>query len=94
MLSQVAYELVEGDYWFGKYGPLKVVIHSKSSYINVSKLCMDGGKRFAHWRENKSSQELIQAVQERISKQLDLFPEQALAGIPASPIFDKMGLCN
>ena len=34
----IAYELIEGDYYFGKYGPLNVVIHSKSGYPNATKL--------------------------------------------------------
>ena len=81
MLSQVTYELVEGDYWFGKYGPFKVIIHSKSGYVNATKLCFDGGKHFYHWRNNVNSKDLIQEVASRLDN-------QAL-GIPWGPVFEE-----
>jgi hypothetical protein len=49
----------------GKYGEFNVIIMN-NGYINASKLCADGGKRFKCWLENKSSKEIIIAVNEEI----------------------------
>src|SRR3981189_660001 len=73
-VGDIAYEQIDGKYWFGQYGDFNVVLDKESGYINVSKLCRDGGKKFNDWKRNKLSCELIAAFS------LDV-PE---AGIPAS----------
>ena len=73
-VGDIAYKQIDGKYWFGQYGDFNVVLDKESGYINVSKLCRDGGKKFKHWTDNKSSKELIAAFSLNI-------PE---AGIPAS----------
>src|SRR3981189_2388025 len=60
-VGDIAYEQIDGKYWFGQYGDFNVVLDKESGYINVSKLCRDGGKNFSHWKENKFSKELIAA---------------------------------
>src|SRR3981189_919644 len=60
-LGDIAYKQIEGKYWFGQYGDFNVVLDKESGYINVSKLCRDGGKNFSHWKENKFSKALIAA---------------------------------
>src|SRR3981189_1833077 len=60
-LGDIAYEQIDGKYWFGQYGDFNVVLDKESGYVNVSKLCRDGGKNFSHWKENKFSKELIAA---------------------------------
>src|SRR3981189_3717181 len=60
-MGDIAYEQIDGKYWFGQYGDFTVVINKESGYINVSKLCRDGGKIFRHWTDNKFSKELIAA---------------------------------
>ena len=91
MLSQVAYELVEGDYWFGKYGPFKVIIHSTSVYVNATKLCDDGGKRFRNWYQNSHSQELISTLASMLEQEGSLFTDQTPGRIPAGPVFEERG---
>src|SRR3981189_979113 len=60
-LGDIAYEQIDGKYWFGQYGDFNVVLDKESGYVNVSKLCRDGGKNFKYWKENKFSKELIAA---------------------------------
>jgi hypothetical protein len=56
----------------GTYFDFKVLIMSRNGYINATKLCQDGGKRFDNWMQNLSSKELVD--------DLDRFP-----GIPGDP---------
>ena len=93
-LSQIAYELIEGDFWFGKYGPFNVTIHSKTGYINATKLCGDGGKQFRHWKENKSSQELIAALSDELMKHAGESDLGGIVGIPTNPLFIEKGLSS
>src|SRR3981189_725894 len=60
-LGDIAYEQIDGKYWFGQYGDFNVVLDKESGYVNVSKLCRDGGKKFNDWKRNKLSCELIAA---------------------------------
>jgi hypothetical protein len=48
-LSDLIYEPVNDEYGWGRYGYFKVLIRKKDGYINVTKLCQDGGKRFDNW---------------------------------------------
>jgi hypothetical protein len=49
----------------GKYGEFEVIIMKENAfnqlncYINATKLCADGGKRFDHWLENKSGKDML-----------------------------------
>ena len=58
-LSEIIYENVTAEYGLGKYGDFKVLIRRKDGYINATKLCKDGGRRFSHWVENERSRELL-----------------------------------
>src|SRR3977135_1447196 len=60
-MSDIAYEQIQGKFWFGQYGDFNVVLDKESGYINVSKLCRDGGKKCKNWKRNNSSRELIAA---------------------------------
>jgi len=91
---QIAYEQIDSEYWYGRYGPFKVVIHSLSGYINASKLCSDNFKQFRHWKENKSSQELIDAVEKRIEFHKPILPDHMSIALPTNAIFEEKGLTS
>lgn len=55
----ITFEYINNDYEKGKYFDLDLIIMSKNGYINATKLCKDGGKKFRHWLENKGSKEQI-----------------------------------
>lgn len=50
---------ITADYHYGMLGEFKVIIRTKDMYLNITKLCSDGGKNFFHWKELKHSQEVI-----------------------------------
>ena len=57
--ADIFVERIRNNYWYGAYGPFKVVMMKDTGYINVTKLCADAGKMFRHWHENKTSQNLL-----------------------------------
>ena len=81
-LSEIAYEQIHGNYWYASYLDLKVVMMKSNGYINASKLCTDGGKRFDHWLENKHSQQMLNYYQTRLN-QIPSTNHFSSAGIPA-----------
>ena len=74
MLSEICFQRIRGNFWYGSYGEFQVVINRESGYINASKLCKDGGKNFKNWKQNSQSQELIATFSLEVCE----------AGIPAS----------
>ena len=61
-----------------------------TGYVNATKLCKDGAKKFKHWIENKTSKELMNTLDSLLQKtELDFTHEtnlewrDPLAGIPA-----------
>src|SRR5258708_40149170 len=66
MISDIAFEQIEGNYWYGAYGEFRVVMMKDNGYINATKLCRDGNKDFCDWSRLKGSYELIKAVEEQM----------------------------
>jgi hypothetical protein len=58
-LSELIYEPVNEQYGWGLYGEFRVLIRRKDGYVNVTKLCKDGGKKLFHWSENEMSRVLV-----------------------------------
>jgi hypothetical protein len=48
-LSELIYEPVNEEYGWGLYGEFRVLIRRKDGYVNVTKLCKDGGKELSDW---------------------------------------------
>jgi hypothetical protein len=63
MLSEIGCTQIRDNFWYGYYGPLRVVVDKTDGFINATKLCLDGGKQFYHWKESKVSKELISTLQ-------------------------------
>lgn len=66
MLSQICFSQIKGEFYCGQYGEFNVIMDKTNGYINASKLCVDGGKKFCHWHETKVSKELIKLLQEHL----------------------------
>jgi hypothetical protein len=62
MLSEIAFEQIKDNYWYGSYGEFRVVVDKSTGYINASKMCCDGGKDFYNWSRLKGSHELVEAL--------------------------------
>src|SRR5271156_6627729 len=63
MLSDIAFEQIEGNFWYAAYGPFSVVVMKDSGYINATKLCSSGGMEYKNWSRLQNSQQLINAVE-------------------------------
>jgi len=64
MNTSLEIETINDKYSTAKYGDFNVIIDMTSGYINATKLCSIGGKRFDHWLSNKGSKELIKEFEE------------------------------
>jgi len=58
-LSDIAFKQIRENYWLGQYGDLTIVMRKDSGYVNATKLCKDGGKRFDNWLRLESGKELM-----------------------------------
>src|SRR3981189_818305 len=62
-ISDVCFEQIRDNYWYGAYGEFRVVMMKDCGYINATKMCSSGGKVFSKWSRLKSSVELMRALQ-------------------------------
>ena len=65
-ITNLAYETINEKYSKAKYGDFDVIMDMTNGYINATKLCADGDKKFYHWNENKFNKELINYFQKII----------------------------
>ena len=63
MLSQVTFEQIKDNFWYGLYGEFRVIIDKSDGYVNATKLCSSGGKQFYQWTRNEASQRLKKALE-------------------------------
>jgi hypothetical protein len=67
-LSQIAFEQIRENYYWGAYGPFRVIIDITTGYINATHLCglasnKNGKKKeFRKWLEVEVAKELIDGV--------------------------------
>jgi hypothetical protein len=61
-LRDLIFENIDDKYAWGNYGEFKVMMMRENGYINVTKLCKEGGKEFFTWKQNKSSELFLEAV--------------------------------
>src|SRR3981189_801146 len=66
MLSELVFEQIEGNFWYAAYGPFRVIMMKDNGYINATKLCSSGGRKYKEWVKTKSSKELIQALEHQM----------------------------
>lgn len=58
-LRDICFQQITDEYWYGLYGPFRLVVDAKNDLFNATKLCHDGGKKFKHYLENKRSKHLL-----------------------------------
>src|SRR5438552_11236656 len=59
MITDICYEKIVDNFWFANYFGLYVIMNYDNGYINITKLCSDGGKQFKHWKEMKRSKKML-----------------------------------
>src|SRR3981189_3413734 len=77
MLSEIAFKQTSNNFWYGAYCEFRVIMMKDSGYINTTKMCSSGGKEYSDWLKNKSSKELIQAVETLMERDMVLENMQA-----------------
>src|SRR5277367_4093575 len=60
-LSAICFEHIKDDYWYGAYGEFRVVMMKTNGWVNASKMCKDGGKKFNDWSRLQGTKELFAA---------------------------------
>ena len=63
-LADVSYQQIDGDYWYGWYMDLRIVINKATGWVNATKFCNDYGKHYYHWTQKKQAKELISAIEQ------------------------------
>ena len=58
-LRDLIFEYINDKYSWGNYGGFKVLMMRENGYINVTKLCKDGGKEIYEWKRSKHSVEML-----------------------------------
>ena len=69
MINEVAFEQIQGNYWYGAYEEFRVVMMKDSGYINATKMCKDNGKLYYHWARQKHIKQLIRFVGVKAKKE-------------------------
>ena len=62
-LAKVCYKQIDGDYWYGWYIDLQIIINKSNNYVNATKLCRELGKHFYHWTCSNQVQSVITAFE-------------------------------
>jgi hypothetical protein len=65
-INQIIFKNINDDYSYGMYGDFTVIIHTKSGYINVTKLCSDDNKLYKNWLRNDKSDDIIKEVNSKL----------------------------
>ena len=68
MLSEIAFEQIEDNYWYAAYGPFRVIMMKDTGYINATKLCSSGGKDYNLWARNNAGKVLVDAVSKKLTE--------------------------
>ncbi len=55
----LSYDQIDDDFCKAKYGDFEVIMMIKNGYMNATKLCISGDKRYKDWFRNKENKELI-----------------------------------
>jgi len=77
--ASVVYQEITDEYGYKQYGEFKVIVQKKTGYVNATKLCAMGGKRYVHWNETKGAKELLQVFKKTlILNQLKLYVEDVI----------------
>jgi len=66
LIKKLAFESIDDTHSKALYGDFTVTMNTTNGYINATKMCADGGKRFDHWLENKGNKEMVKCFGEFI----------------------------
>jgi len=58
-IVDVCYQAINDTFSYGSYLGFKVIINTKTGFVNATKLCDTYGKHYYHWTQNKQTKDLI-----------------------------------
>jgi KilA-N domain/Protein of unknown function (DUF3627) len=58
-MPAITFEFIDNQYEWGYYFDIKVLIMTQNRYINATKMCQDGDRRFRNWLNNDYAINLI-----------------------------------
>jgi len=61
-IREVIYRKIDDRYSYGEYFDFKLIIDTKTGYVNASNLCKRGNKRYVDWSILDKSKEYITFV--------------------------------
>ena len=76
MASDIAFEQIQDNYWYGAFDEFRVVMMKDNGFINVTKMCSSGGRDFKDWNRLKGSAQLIAAFEKQWAVE-NTMPESA-----------------
>jgi len=68
LIKKLAYESIDDTHSKALYGDFTVTMNTKNGYINATKMCADGGKRFDNWIRNDGNKEMVKCFGEFINR--------------------------
>jgi KilA-N domain len=60
-IVDVCYQAINDTYIYGSHSGFKVIINSKTGYVNATKLCGDHGKLYKNWTPLATTHQLMAA---------------------------------
>jgi T5orf172 domain/KilA-N domain len=64
-LNDICYEQIKDNFYYGIFGDFKLVVDKETGCFNATKLCNDGGKKFAYWTRLEKSRRLIEFYKDK-----------------------------
>ena len=65
-LSEICFEQIKGNYWYGAYGEFKVIMMKDCGWVNATKLCNQGGKLLKNWKRLEGTKQLFKVFEAKI----------------------------
>jgi hypothetical protein len=69
-VRDLIFENINDKYAWGNYGEFKVLMMRENGYINVTKLCKEGGKEMSEWNRSKHSIEMLKSFSSDLGLQM------------------------
>src|SRR3977135_1621893 len=64
MITDVCFEQIKGDYWYGAYEEFRVILNKNTGFLNATKICSSANKELYNWLRLKGMHELNQILQD------------------------------
>jgi KilA-N domain len=66
MIPDIAIKQIQGNFWLGAYGELRLPMMMDCGFVNATTLCANAGKRYDKWARLQSSTQLMNTLKEML----------------------------